>query len=205
MNMGAVIPDMRLQARHKLIVGAIAAAGVVLAGGLLSRADAGRAPADMSSATVNAQATTAFQKGPVTGLPLPRFVSLKSSHVRVRRGPSTRYRVDWEFTMRGLPVEIIAEYGNWRKIRDAQGAEGWVHKALLSGRRTALVAPWDKDATVALRAEPNGAVIARLRGGVVSTLESCGGRWCAVRAGGYKGYIAQDTLWGVYPGERYER
>ncbi|HHN66898.1 MAG TPA: hypothetical protein ENK15_02515 [Thermopetrobacter sp.] len=196
---------MRLQARHKFIVGAIAAAGVALAGGVLSRADAGRAAADIASSSATAKATTAVQKGPVTGLPLPRFVSLKSGHVRVRRGPSTRYKVDWAFTLRGLPVEIIAEYGNWRKIRDAQGAEGWVHKALLSGRRTALVTPWDKGAAVALRARPGGAVIARLRGGVVSRLESCGGRWCAVRAGGYRGFIAQDMLWGVYPGERYER
>lgn len=183
--------------------GVVILAAAVAVGGFLPRADAGRGPEAVAASAANADVMS--QKGPVTGLPLPRFVSLKSNHVRVRRGPSTRYRVDWEFTMRGLPVEIIAEYGNWRKIRDAQGAEGWVHKALLSGRRTALVTPWDKSATIALRAKPNGAVIAWLRSGVISTLETCGGRWCAVRAGGYRGYIAQEALWGVYPGETVGR
>ncbi len=88
------------------------------------------------------------QMGPVfaqsvgaSGLPLPRFASLGSSKINVRVGPGQKYEVAWIFIQNGLPIEIIQEFDAWRKIRDSEGAEGWIHKTLLSGRRTALVTP----------------------------------------------------------------
>ena len=109
--------------------------------------------------------------GPASGLPVPRFVSLKSDRVNVRGGPTRDHDVTWIFTRSGLPVEVTAEFDNWRRIRDWEGVEGWVYHSLLSGRRTALVAatPKHKDELLPLHsgAEAKAAVIARLQPGVV--------------------------------------
>ena len=85
------------------------------------------------------------QIGPVSRLPIPRFVSLKSDRVNLHEGPSKDHRTMWVYERAGLPVEITAEFETWRKIRDSEGTEGWVLHSLLSGRRTALVAPWKKE------------------------------------------------------------
>jgi SH3-like domain-containing protein len=140
-----------------------------------------------------------------SGLPLPRFVSLKSERVNVRSGPNKDNDVNWVYTRVGLPVEIIAEYDNWRRIRDWEGAEGWVLHSLLSGRRTALVSAPAKavDDFVPLHAsaDPQSAITARLQAGVISTVKHCGGDWCRITGQGFDGWIEQQRLWGVYPGE----
>lgn len=147
-------------------------------------------------------APTGAQTGP-SGLPLPRFVSLKSDRINVRAGPGQDHRVTWIFAKAGLPVEIIAEYENWRRIRDSEGAEGWVFHSLLSGRRTAIVAPWSEEDTVALRRRPekDGGLAALIEPDVVVDLNACDGNWCRVTVKDVTGWIAQDELWGVYPGE----
>jgi SH3-like domain-containing protein len=138
-----------------------------------------------------------------SGLPLPRFVSLKAEKVNVRRGPNSDYPVSWVFQRKGLPVEIIAESENWRRIRDSEGAEGWILQNMLSGKRTAMVAPWRRNETLPLHRGPaaDTGLVARLSAGVVAEIEECGRDWCEVNAGGYEGFIAQSNLWGVYPGE----
>ncbi len=140
-----------------------------------------------------------------SGLPLPRFVSLKSPEVRVRRGPSTQYQVAWVYTARGLPVEVVAEFEHWRRIRDADGEEGWVERSLLSGWRTAMVAPWSREGRFVLRRTPasGGAPVAEVRGGVIGRVISCDGRWCKLKIGAYAGWMEQPVLWGVYRGEVY--
>lgn len=152
-----------------------------------------------------AAATGPEQTGP-SGLRLPRFVSLKSDKVNVRQGPSRDHQVVWQFTRAALPVEITAEYENWRRIRDADGSEGWVQQALLSGRRTALVLPWAKDKTTELRARGSDTsdVRAKLESGVLVSLKSCNRVWCRVSVNDVDGYVRQDTLWGVYPDETFE-
>ncbi|HUO54787.1 MAG TPA: SH3 domain-containing protein [Rhodoblastus sp.] len=145
--------------------------------------------------------------GPATGLPVPRYVSLKSDHVNLREGPSKDHATKWIYQRAGLPVEITAEYETWRRIRDSEGAEGWVFHSLLSGKRTALVAPWKKDAPpFPLRAEPdaNSNVIAKLEPGVIASVKKCDGTWCRLKINGYDGFMAQTNLWGVYPGEKVE-
>ena len=101
--------------------------------------------------------------GSVSGLPIPRYVSLKSDHVNVRVGPTKDNDVRWIYTRAGLPVEVTAEYENWRRVRDSEGAEGWVYHSLLSGRRTAVVTMKSKDELASLydRADPTSAVAAR--------------------------------------------
>jgi SH3-like domain-containing protein len=148
-----------------------------------------------------------------TGLPVPRYVSLKTDRVNLREGPSKDHRTAWVFQRAGLPVEIVAEYETWRRIRDSEGTEGWVLHSLLSGRRTALVMPWAKDAAAAItlvdRADDRGDTVARLQPGVIAHVKDCTGIWCRiviVLDGGrdVDGYIRQEKLWGVYPDERVE-
>jgi len=148
-------------------------------------------------------------KGP-SGLPLPRFVSLKSRKVNIRIGPSTDYAVSWMYMKSGTPMEIIQEYENWRRVRDAEGTEGWVNQALLSGERTAIAAPWmrgkGKDIYVNMRRDPQGtaAILAKLEPGVVLQIKECNGDWCRAETNGAEGWIAQAEIWGAYPGEAFK-
>ncbi len=141
-----------------------------------------------------------------SGLQVPRYVSLKVDKVNVRKGPSREHEVSWVFTRAGLPVEITAEFENWRRIRDAEGSEGWVFHSMLSGRRTALISPWEKSQTFALRerADLAAPVAAQLQPGVLGTVRGCNGRWCRIFGDGFDGFIEQERLWGVYPNEKLE-
>jgi SH3-like domain-containing protein len=142
----------------------------------------------------------------VSGLPIPRYVSLKSDRVNLREGPSKDHRTVWIFQRAGLPVEVTAEFEIWRKVRDSEGAEGWVLHSLLSGRRTALVAPWKKGTESILyrKASLTSAPIAKLQSNVIASVKSCDGTWCRVSGYGFDGYIQQSDLWGVYPNEKIE-
>lgn len=144
-------------------------------------------------------AAQAQDRGPVTNLPLPRFVSLKASEGNVRRGPSLTHRIDWVFKRKDVPLEITAEHGHWRRVRDRDGAGGWIHYSLLSGARTAIV---EEDMLDLLSQPAEGAmVVARLELGVIAHLEECNAHWCEVTAGGYDGWTRKAHLWGVTPSE----
>jgi SH3-like domain-containing protein len=145
--------------------------------------------------------------GPVTGYPVPRYASLKSDHVNLREGPSKDHATKWIYQKTGLPVEITAEFETWRRIRDSEGAEGWVLHSLLSGKRTALVSPGKKDAPplpLRVEADKDSAVVARLAPGVIAGVKKCDGTWCRLKGEGYDGFIEQTALWGVYPGEKVD-
>lgn len=146
--------------------------------------------------------------GPASGLPVPRFVSLKSDRVNVRAGPSKDHDVVWVYMRAGLPVEITAEFENWRRIRDWEGAEGWVYHTMLSGRRTALVAPQTKSQTDLLpmyeRAGGEAPVAAKLQPGVLGSVKRCSEGWCRMTGERFDGWIEQPRLWGVYPNEKLE-
>ncbi|MGI9481288.1 MAG: SH3 domain-containing protein [Hyphomicrobiales bacterium] len=141
-----------------------------------------------------------------SGLPVPRFVSLKRKKVNVRKGPSTDHRVKWVYTSKGYPVEIIAESDNWRRVRDAQGDEGWVFHSLLSGSRTAIISPWGEATQIPMLSEPHAGspVVASLSSGVMGLVDNCNGEWCMVAVTGYSGWVEQGRLWGIYPGERFQ-
>ena len=138
-----------------------------------------------------------------SGLPIPRFVSLKAEKVNVRRGPSSDHPVAWVFNRKFMPVEIVAEFENWRRVRDSDGEEGWILQNMLSGKRTAVVAPWRQGQAMPLyrQADTQAALVAKVASGVVSDVESCTGEWCEISTNGYDGWIEQSMLWGVYPGE----
>ncbi len=135
-----------------------------------------------------------------TGLPLPRFASLRADEANVRAGPGTRYPIEWVFRRKGMPVEIVAEYENYRKIRDWQGAGGWVHQSLLTGKRSFIIPakPASLHKTPAKAAE----VIAKLEPEVMGEIRSCTGDWCRVRvSSGVSGWLERTAFWGVYKSE----
>ena len=153
------------------------------------------------------QGSRADQIGKASGLPVPRYVSLKSDRVNLREGPSKENRTTWIFQRAGLPVEITAEFETWRKVRDSEGSEGWVLHSLLSGRRTGLVTPWKKEGPpVAVRGKPSedSPATAKLEPNVLANIRSCDKSWCRVNGQGFDGFIKQVDLWGVYPNEVIE-
>ena len=134
-----------------------------------------------------------------TGLPLPRFASLRANKVHLRTGPGIRYPVDWIFVQRYMPIEIVAEFENWRKVRDWQGTEGWVHRTMLSGKRTAVV----KGGVQPLRRKPdsNAAMMARVMEKVIARILECEGQWCRVEIDKQRGWMRRAHIWGVYGNE----
>lgn len=142
-----------------------------------------------------------------SGLPVPRFVSLKSDRVHARQGPSLEHKVLWVYTRAGLPLEVIREFEGWRQVRDSEGAEGWVLQSLVSGRRTALILPWELKGGAAPKIElltdgsAGGRPVAIVEAGVIANIRSCDKTWCNVSVGEYRGFVQQNKLWGIYPGE----
>lgn len=140
--------------------------------------------------------------GPVTGLKLPRFVSMKRAEANVRRGPSKSHRIDWVFVRKHMPLKVVAEYEHWRMVEDSEGEGGWVHYALLSGQRSGLVSA----GTLPMRYSPrtDDHAMATLEPGVIVLVETCDGLWCRVEAGERVGWVLQRGLWGVERDERIE-
>ncbi|WP_083947652.1 SH3 domain-containing protein [Phaeovulum vinaykumarii] len=138
-------------------------------------------------------------RGAVTNLPIPRYVSLKTSEGNARRGPSLSHRIDWVFRHPGMPLRVTGEYGHWRRVEDRDGAGGWVHYSLLSGVRTAVVT----DDGVRLLRSPDirAQVVALAERGTVGRLGECNLDWCEISAQGEEGWVRKDVLWGVDPDE----
>jgi SH3-like domain-containing protein len=139
------------------------------------------------------------QKG-ASGLPVPRWVSLKAGRVNVRQGPSPDHAIIWTYVREGLPVEVIAEYDTWRRIRDQSGETGWVRQQLVSGKRTVVVTGQANVPMVSKPGQPEK-VVAFAAPGLVAHLQACKGSWCEVSARGYDGFVPRDRLWGIYAGE----
>ncbi|MEQ8355582.1 MAG: SH3 domain-containing protein [Kiloniellaceae bacterium] len=137
-----------------------------------------------------------------TGLPLPRFVTLRADEVNLRTGPGTRYPIDWVYRRRGLPVEIVDEFDTWRRIRDWQGTEGWVHQSMVQGQRGILVT--GKRHALRRRPEPNAPGVALVDAGVVGVLQRCQVDWCEVTLDSFTGWLPRDAFYGLYPGEAVE-
>ena len=177
-----------------LALGLLAAAGAL---GTVARGDGAGDPDAEPAAEVRAAATEAAAAGdwgPVTGLALPRFVSLKAREARARRGPSLDHRVDWLYQRRGLPLRVTAEHGNWRRVEDIEGLGGWVHHGLISGTRTVIVL---EDVTMLRRPADGAPAVARLEAGVIARLGECRDGWCRLDAGGHRGWAPMGAVWGA--------
>ncbi len=138
----------------------------------------------------------------VTGLPLPRFASLGSERVFMRTGPGKQYPTTWEYQREGLPVEIVMEFELWRKIKDSEGVEGWVHKSLLSGKRMGIIRG-EQPVDMHRKAEDGAQIVARAEPKAIIKIEECRGLWCRVSASGYGGWMERKYIWGVYPSEEF--
>ncbi|SFC00441.1 SH3-like domain-containing protein [Devosia psychrophila] len=148
-----------------------------------------------------------------SGLPLPRFVTTRSEPINVRVGPGQKYDIAWTYLKSGIPVEIVQEFDTWRKIRDMDGGEGWIHQNLLAGTRAGYVTPIMANGEIALLANQSSkaSVRARLGPGFKVTIKECDGTWCEVSASDpsqrsttYSGFMHQEELWGVYPDEVFD-
>lgn len=137
----------------------------------------------------------AQDRGPVTNLPMPRFVSLKANEANARRGPDRSHRIDWVYRRRDLPLRVTAEFEHWRLVEDMDGQGGWMHYALLSGVRTAMIR---EDLTHLLAHPQDGARdLALLESGVVGALQSCNPTWCRLQVDDIVGWVPKAAIWGV--------
>ncbi len=135
----------------------------------------------------------------LSGLPVPRFVSLGAGEANMRSGPGERYPITWVYQRAGLPVEVIREWGIWRLVRDPQGGQGWMNKNLISGERTVYVTRSVR--TLHERPDIASRAVWRVEPGVVAKIVLCEEAWCQVRIDGKSGYILRSHIWGVYPNE----
>lgn len=196
--MTAVAVYGRNAAMALCVAGAALVAGMAgMAGAQGTGTEAGRPALAQADPATNSQ--RGQQRGPVTNLPLPRYVSLKGSEGNARRGPSLSHRIDWVFRHAGMPLRVVAEFGHWRRVEDKDGAGGWVHYALLSGVRTAIV----QEDMVELHAKPamESDVVARAEIGAIVRLGECIPDWCRISGGGERGWVQKPAIWGVDPGE----
>lgn len=174
---------MRFCVRHWLLMAAVCFASAALG-------------QEVSQST-NAP-STAPVLGPETNLPLPRYVSLKANESNVRRGPSLSHRIDWVFQRKSMPLQVIAEYGHWRRVIDRDGQGGWVHYTMLSGVRTVII---EEQLSLRKRPQTDALENAVLEAGVIARLGQCDAEWCRLTAGGYRGWTRKAHLWGVLPDE----
>ena len=138
-----------------------------------------------------------------SGLPVPRFVTLAADKVFVRTGPALRYPIKWVYQRQRLPVEVVQEFDTWRKIRDMDGDDGWVHSSLLSGDRSVIV-KGEANLSIRREAEQDSRILAHLEPNVVAAVLRCKAAWCEVRADGYKGFAERKFLWGIYDSEDFD-
>lgn len=163
--------------------------------------------------TVVSNAFANREKGQVTGLKIPRFVSLKSNEVNLRRGPNNKYPIAWVYKRKGYPLELVAEFENWRKLRDIDGSEGWTHESLISGLRSAVVKDnqyktpnpkhlnYKRELMIFHYPDETSYPLLRAEFGVLIKLKKCTPQWCKIKADGVIGWVRKENLWGVYADE----
>lgn len=146
----------------------------------------------------------AFAQVSGSGLPLPRFVSLRAGEVNLRTGPGVQYPVEWVYRKSGLPLEVIAEYKTWRKVRDWEGAQGWVHQTMLSSKRTFIITGATR--TVMNKAKLASRPVARVQAGVTGKLIACpkASEYCRVEVEGFEGWLPRTNFWGALKAEAFE-
>lgn len=185
--------------------GGVEVGGTGLRAGLLGKTAAVAIAVALWSTLAGSGAAQGQQVGQTTGLPIPRFVSLAAGEVNVRNGPGSDHQISWVFVRARYPVEVINEFDNWRRIRDIDGAMGWVLGTLLSSERTAIVRG-EPGTTANLYAQPatTSNVTYLLQAGVQASIDECDNGWCRLTDPRFNGWIEQALLWGTYPNERVE-
>lgn len=159
-------------------------------------------PEDTTPRQVPTPSFNAPTIGPETGFPLPRYVSMDATRAYARRGPSRNHRIDWVFQQRNMPLMVVAEHGHWRRVVDHDGVGGWMHYALLSGRRSAII----ESARADLHQRPDlqSPVIAQAELGVVGRVSECQPQWCRFAVDGVTAWVEKSVLWGVMEDEVFD-
>lgn len=165
-------------------------------------AEAGEGQAGAVPAVTPAEPPATEANRNPSGLPIPRFVTLASDKVFVRTGPALRYPIKWVYLRNDLPIEVIQEFDTWRKVRDMDGDDGWVHQSLLSGQR-AVIVKGEQNLPLYAEAAENSRIQSYLEPGVVALVKGCAGSWCELEAQGYSGYAQRKFLWGIYDAEDF--
>lgn len=142
--------------------------------------------------------TWAYAEEGTSGLPIPRFVSFRYEEVNIRTGPGTRYPIRWVYKRQDMPMEVTEEFGHWRKVKDFEGDEGWVHKSQLSGNRTTILL---NDTIFRRYPEADAPPMMRAEKGVIGYLLECDIQWCEVQIDSFKAWATKDHLWGIYSRE----
>lgn len=155
--------------------------------------------AAQSDAPPKAESEGAESRGSVSGLPLPRFVSLRAPKVNLRTGPGVRYPIEWVYNRAGLPLEVINEFETWRQVRDWEGSVGWVHQSMLSGDRKVMVR--DKQRLLRTDPDPAAAGVALVAPQVIADLRQCANAWCQIEVQDKSGWLRRIDLYGLYPDE----
>lgn len=137
-----------------------------------------------------------------SGLPVPRFAALHADEVNLRTGPGTRYPIDWVYLRQGLPLEITAEFDIWRRVRDWEGSEGWVHKSALTGKRALIVTGGLRN--IYKSDDQTSGLAAQVESGAIGHIVSCRPVWCKVKFDHVKGYMRKADFWGTYPNETFD-
>lgn len=137
-----------------------------------------------------------------SGLPVPRYVSLKSDDVNVRVGPGKRYPIRYVYKRKALPVKIVEEFAHWRKIADYEGSSGWVHKGMVDGKRSAMI----RSKTQRLYSKPTAEseIVMQAKPMVIGRLRKCEPDWCELEIDGHRGWIRKADIWGVDREEVYK-
>lgn len=143
-------------------------------------------------------ASAAFAQESLNNLPLPRWATLASPEANLRTGPGKRYPIDWVLKKQDLPVEITQEFDNWRRVKEPNGADGWIHRSMLSGNRHAML---KTDATLYAQPSDDVRAVAKLQKGVITTLEQCQKTWCRMKIEHFEGWVPKKDIFGVYPDE----
>jgi SH3-like domain-containing protein len=156
-----------------------------------------------SALVAHAQSASQKELFNPTGLEIPRFASLKSNKVFTRKGPGKRFPIEWIYQRKDLPVEIVQEFDTWRKIKDEDGAESWVHQSLLTGKRTA-VSKVDPYARLFKKSDVNSRIIGLVEHGAIVEIKGCLEEWCKVDVLNYEGWITKKDLWGIYESENFQ-
>lgn len=139
--------------------------------------------------------------GRETGLPIPRFVSFKNDKTNMRVGPGTEFEIRVIYNRAGMPVQIMAESGHWRQVRDWEGTVGWVHKDLLSAQRMARLTA--EQSSFHRHADTQASVIAQAAAGVLAQIKGCRGEWCILEVEGITGWVARDNMYGTFSHEDF--
>jgi SH3-like domain-containing protein len=148
----------------------------------------------------NQKKTDNIITGRVTNFPLPRFVTLRNDKTYMRSGPGKDYALLWVYQKKGLPIEIIDEYDQWRRVKDLDGSEGWIHQSVLSGRR--MVITLEGTHNVYADSDLDSDIVAKIDGGTVISPQKCTKYYCFVTHPEFSGWLEKSVLYGVYDHEK---